>query len=143
MFDEQSRERCIALTGRDPEESYREMLLDIRVGGHAFRRLVRALGMAEDEDGRTMTAETYVRAGKMRERRAKPSTRVFGLSPRERETLRVTANGLNHKEAAAAMNLSAETVKYYLKTASRRLGARNAVNAVAIALALGLLTEDD
>ena len=61
------------------------------------------------------------------------------LSPRERVTLAMLAEGLSSKETAAKMGISSETVKDYSSVARRKLGARNTVQAAAIAARSGLI----
>ncbi len=61
------------------------------------------------------------------------------LTPREHEVLRRVAVGETNPEIAEAIGLSRNTVKSYLQSASAKLGARNRVDAVARAHALGLL----
>jgi DNA-binding CsgD family transcriptional regulator len=139
MFTDETRERCLAVTGRDPEVSYRELLLDIRVSGPAFHRLVRTLGLSEDSPMLTARVN-QVRNGVMRERKPR---RAALLTARERETLTWVANGFSYREVGEKMFLSEETVKYYMKSCIRRLGARNRTHAATIALAFGFLGEGE
>ncbi|MFO1057526.1 MAG: autoinducer binding domain-containing protein [Dongiaceae bacterium] len=62
-----------------------------------------------------------------------------GLSGRERECLRGAAAGLTSKAMAAALGLSEETVRVYLKRAMRKLDAANRAQAVARAYRAGLI----
>jgi DNA-binding CsgD family transcriptional regulator len=55
------------------------------------------------------------------------------------DVLAQIATGATNAEAAERLGLSAATVKTYLQDASRRLGARNRVEAVTIARRAGLL----
>jgi DNA-binding NarL/FixJ family response regulator len=52
-----------------------------------------------------------------------------GLSERESQALALLAEGLSNREIAAALFLSAETVKGYLATVFAKLGVRNRVEA--------------
>jgi two-component system, NarL family, response regulator DesR len=61
------------------------------------------------------------------------------LSPREVDVLRHHAEGAGSMEIAAAMYLSYGTVRNYLASAVRKLGARNRVDAVRIARESGWL----
>ncbi len=55
------------------------------------------------------------------------------LTPRERECLRYSADGLTAKEIAHRLNRTVPTVTMHLQSAARRLGARNRVHAVTLA----------
>jgi two-component system response regulator DesR len=61
------------------------------------------------------------------------------LSPREAEVLRQLAGGAGPGEIAAAMFLSSGTIRNYLASAVTKLGARNRVDAVRIAVEAGWL----
>lgn len=56
------------------------------------------------------------------------------LSPREREILRLLADGLTSEQVASSLHLSPETVKTHVRHAMRKLGARTRVQAVAQAV---------
>ncbi len=57
----------------------------------------------------------------------------------ELEALRLFANGRTADEIAAALNVSKSVATHYLRVAARKLGARNRVHAVAIAVRTGLV----
>jgi DNA-binding CsgD family transcriptional regulator len=59
---------------------------------------------------------------------------TLDLSPQQRAVLTLTAMGMAGPEAAEAMDISHETVRWHLKATRDRLGARNTAHAVAIAL---------
>lgn len=61
------------------------------------------------------------------------------LAPREVDALRLVAVGATNVEIAARLGLSPETVKAYLRTAMRKLGARNRTAAVHTARQAGIL----
>lgn len=63
----------------------------------------------------------------------------FGLSPRELQVVRAAARGRSNPEIAEELFLARGTVKAYMETALRKLGARNRVEAVMIAAQAGLL----
>ncbi|MFK4106074.1 response regulator transcription factor [Streptomyces sp. NPDC019531] len=67
-----------------------------------------------------------------------PSSGV-SLTPRELDVLACVAAGATNAVAAARLGVTAETVKAYLRSAMRRLGARTRGEAVAAALRAGLL----
>jgi len=55
------------------------------------------------------------------------------LTPREKECLRFSADGLSAKEIANRLNRTVPTVTMHLQSAAQRLGARNRVHAVMLA----------
>lgn len=63
------------------------------------------------------------------------------LTRREAEVLGLVAKGLSNKEAAAALGLTEGTVKAYLGTVLRKLGARDRTEAVVMALERGIIQQ--
>lgn len=61
------------------------------------------------------------------------------LTGMEIETLGHVAKGYSNKEIAAARQVSSETVKYHLRNAMKKLGARTRTTAVLEAIRLGLV----
>lgn len=61
------------------------------------------------------------------------------LTPREREVLRLVAQGRSNRAIAAALGLAERTVKFHLSAAMTRLGAANRAEAVALAAQHGLI----
>jgi len=73
---------------------------------------------------------------------AAPATVVregAALTPRERDVLRLVAQGLGNKEIAAELDLSAHTVKYHLASVLAKLGVRSRTEAVSRGIRTGLL----
>ena len=68
---------------------------------------------------------------------AEPSGSEQPLSRREREVLRLVAQGLSNREVADRMHLSELTVKGYIEEILQRIGARNRVHAAALATRRG------
>jgi LuxR family transcriptional regulator len=66
-------------------------------------------------------------------------SRHVRLSPRERECLKLSARGMTAKQIAFKLDRSPATVMLHLKSATRKLGARNRVQAVARAAHYRLL----
>lgn len=64
------------------------------------------------------------------------------LTPAELEALRDLAEGLTHNEIADRLRVSPSTIKKRIERAREVLGARNAVQAVAIATKRGLILQD-
>jgi DNA-binding CsgD family transcriptional regulator len=60
------------------------------------------------------------------------------LDPNELEALKLFANGKTAEEIAAELNVSRSMAQHYVRVAARKLGARNRVHAVALAVRLGL-----
>jgi two-component system response regulator DevR len=65
--------------------------------------------------------------------------RVNSLNTRQREVLRLVAEGLSNREIATRTHLSEHTVKGYIEEILERLGARNRVNAAILATKQGLI----
>lgn len=65
------------------------------------------------------------------------------ITARERETLLLAANGHTNRSIARAMGLTEDTVKTRMVKIRRKLRAADRTHAVAIALALGLLSLAD
>ena len=61
------------------------------------------------------------------------------LSPREREVLKLTADGLSGPEIGVRLHLSPATVKTHLQSLYQKLGVSDRAAAVAVALRQGLL----
>ena len=71
--------------------------------------------------------------------------RMSRLSPREREVMHLMAEGLTAERIGSRIDVSVETVRTHVRNAIRKLGARNRVHAIALALERGeiALAEDD
>ena len=65
------------------------------------------------------------------------------LTTREKDTLRLAANGKTNQAIARALDVSEETVKSRMLVLRRKLRAHDRAHAVAIGLALGLLSVED
>jgi DNA-binding NarL/FixJ family response regulator len=61
------------------------------------------------------------------------------LTPREREILRLLAEGLPNREIASLLGLSDHTVKFHLRAVFTKLGAHSRTEAVSVAVRRGLL----
>jgi DNA-binding NarL/FixJ family response regulator len=68
-----------------------------------------------------------------------PRIRGSGLSEREREVLRLVAEGLPTKQIALSLSISERTVKFHVNSIFHKLGADNRAQAVALAAQRGLL----
>jgi DNA-binding NarL/FixJ family response regulator len=63
----------------------------------------------------------------------------FGLTPKELEILRHVAAGDRNRELASKLWVTEQTVKFYLSSIYRKLGAKNRSQAVHVAARAGLL----
>ena len=61
-----------------------------------------------------------------------------GLSPRERQVLRLVAEGKTSKDIAAMLDLGLQTVRTYRKTLMKKIGVSNIAGLTQVALAAGL-----
>jgi two-component system response regulator DevR len=68
-----------------------------------------------------------------------PADASKALNARQREVLRLVAEGLSNREIAARTHLSEYTVKGYVEEILERLGARNRVHAAIVATKQGLI----
>ncbi len=68
-----------------------------------------------------------------------PRRSGIGLSGREREVLRLVADGLPTKQIAVSLSISERTVKFHVNSIFHKLGAENRAQAVALAAQRGLL----
>ncbi|WP_162827146.1 response regulator transcription factor [Pseudolabrys taiwanensis] len=60
------------------------------------------------------------------------------MDANELEALKLFANGRSAEEIAAEMNVSRSMAQHYVRVAARKLGARNRVHAVALAVRMGM-----
>jgi DNA-binding NarL/FixJ family response regulator len=65
--------------------------------------------------------------------------KTVALSPREREILRLLADGLSNDEIGARLFISGETVRTHVKHGVQKLGAKTRTQAVALALRSGII----
>jgi DNA-binding NarL/FixJ family response regulator len=63
-----------------------------------------------------------------------------GLTERERQVLRLLADGCSYEEIGQQLFISPETVRAHVAKTLRKLGARTRTQAVAAALRAGLIT---
>ena len=61
------------------------------------------------------------------------------LTPRELEALTLLSKGLSNREIAAGLGVSEDGAKIHLKHVNEKLGAKDRVDAVAIAIRRGLV----
>ncbi len=68
-----------------------------------------------------------------------PGRNAGRLTERERQVLRLVADGLPNKQIARALAITERTVKFHIASASRKLNADNRAQAAALAVRRGLL----
>ena len=68
------------------------------------------------------------------------STSDCGLSRRELEVLQCRANGLRNRGTAKELGIAEVTVKQYVHSYLKKLGAKNTAEAVAIAMRMDLIS---
>ena len=102
-----------------------------QVGGGELVRAVQAAARGET----ALDPQTAARVvARLRDLESKAETDAFRtLSPREREVLRLVAEGKSNKEIGAALNLSEITVRNYLSHMLEKLGLNNRVELAAYA----------
>jgi len=71
------------------------------------------------------------------------AARAPGLSPREREVVQLMAEGFTAEAVGARLGVSIETVRTHVRNAVRKLGARNRVHAIVMALERGEISLDE
>jgi DNA-binding NarL/FixJ family response regulator len=79
-------------------------------------------------DGRTVVLTTRSDGGRAVERFV--AVERFGLTPRECEVLMLVCSGLSNAEIAESLHLSSNSVKSYIRSAYRRIGAASRAQAV-------------
>jgi DNA-binding NarL/FixJ family response regulator len=79
-------------------------------------------------------------ASKLMAEVSSPRSAGGALSKREREVLRLVAEGLPTKQIARNLSISERTVKFHVNSIFHKLGADNRAQAVALAAQRGLLT---
>jgi two-component system, NarL family, response regulator DevR len=103
------------------------------VDGVELARIIRAVHRGESAFD-SASAQLAVRS-----LTGQPAPSAGVLSERELEVLRLVARGATNPQVARELYLSESTVKYHLRTAMRKLGARDRTELVYKASSLGLL----
>lgn len=102
-------------------------------------------GIAAEVDDPALRRRVQAAAGRLASLgtpgEARPGTPVGTLSPREIDVLAEVELGCTNAEAAERLSLLPETVKAYLRSASRKLGVHGRYQAVLAARRLGLLAD--
>ena len=132
--------KIIALTVHE-DRAYVQPLLEAGARGYLLKRsaaedLVRAI-RAVSEGG--VYLDPVVAGKAIEASTANPVAMGGELSDREREVLRLTAEGHSNKEIAARLEVSAKTVETYKGRASTKLGLRTRADIVRYGVAQGWL----
>jgi len=133
-----SSTRVILYTGYGDDTLLREAL-DAGVGGMLdkdapLEDLVRAIRVVAG--GGTYVDPTAAAALIEQRRRARDQA----LTQREREVLRLLADGMTNEAMGAELSISPQTVRTHVQKAMEKLGAQTRVQAVATALREGLIS---
>jgi DNA-binding NarL/FixJ family response regulator len=129
----------LVFTAYDTDE---RVLGAIRAGARGYM----LKGASADEIARGIrriaAGESYLEgrvASKVLAQVSAPRRSATVLSGREREVLRLVADGLPTKQIAASLSISERTVKFHVNSIFHKLGAENRAQAVALAAQRGLL----
>jgi len=109
------------------------------LGAHTVRR--RSFG-ASDVAFLQVIANMLGGVAQRERRRAQRSVLLGRLTPREREVLRLTAEGLNNRDIAARLGIGYATVRRHVRGFIEKLDTRSKLEAVARAQSYGLLSDD-
>ena len=75
----------------------------------------------------------------VRNTKSEPNPALRGLTERERQVLRLLAEGNASKEIATALNLGVETIRTYRKTVMQKLSVHNVAELITFALSSGVI----
>ena len=121
------------LTGA-PSEEIARAIRSVHAGGTHLSPRIAATVVAQL--GSTSVAGAPGGAAGRRSSRATSSTT---LTPRERQVLRLVAEGRSNKEIARTLTITERTAKFHVTSLLNKLGAENRARAAALAVQRGLL----
>ena len=147
LCEEQPESRVIVLTTFDDDELVFDGLRAGAIGyllkdapseklGEAIRSAARGESFLQPSVAAKVVAEF---ARLTRKPEAHPSTLIEPLSEREREVLRLIANGSSNREIAGKLCLAEGTVKNHITNILAKLGVRDRTQAALKAVEFGLL----
>ncbi|MER3487576.1 MAG: DNA-binding response regulator [Chloroflexota bacterium] len=121
-----------------PERAFLQEALDAGAKGFVLKdaplpELIRAIHTVR-------SGATYVDGSLARYLAGQPSDEAEALTLREREVLRLVADGLRTEEISRRLFLAPATVKAHLAKATNKLGARTRAHAVAAAIRAGVIS---
>ena len=126
--------RVVMLTTSDVEEDVFRAIEDGALGYVMKESSIEVIGAAIRS---AMAGDVFMTEDVRRIYETRKSAK--GLSAREAEALVLAAKGAGNREIAAAMSLSENSVKMFLKRAFFKLGASNRAEAVQLAVRRGLI----
>lgn len=103
------------------------------VGGAELVRVVRDVAGGTSYVSPALAARLLKEGCEPRSQASRPSDRLAALTDREREILEQVADGMSNKEVARLLDLQEKTVKHYMTSILKKLGARNRVEAAILA----------
>jgi DNA-binding NarL/FixJ family response regulator len=146
IVDGGSEARIVVLTTFDADEYVYDA---IRAGASGFllkdvrpTDLIEAIRLIADGNallGPTVTRRLLDRFADVAPRAEVETAAMRSLTVREREILRLLANGLSNAEIAERLYLGETTVKTHVSSVLRKLGVRDRVQAVIVAFDVGLV----
>jgi DNA-binding NarL/FixJ family response regulator len=146
IVDGGSEARIVVLTTFDADEYVYDA---IRAGASGFllkdvrpTDLIEAIRLIADGNallGPTVTRRLLDRLADVAPRAEVETAAMRSLTVREREILRLLANGLSNAEIAERLYLGETTVKTHVSSVLRKLGVRDRVQAVIVAFDVGLV----
>jgi DNA-binding NarL/FixJ family response regulator len=136
--------RIVMLTQHESSELAAECL---RKGASAYVLKRAAPGELFDALAAVLRGQVYV-SPRVRDAVHGPGpaaggSRVNGLTPRQRDVLRLLAGGKSMKQCAAALGLTPKTVEYHKYEMMRNLGLRSSAELVQFAVRSGLVVAAD
>ena len=128
------------ITGEETAEALRcgaTSVISKELSGNALRDTLARILAGEKCRRARWDGPSAARAAEQ-ERREDRRVPAFRLTPRERDAVRLLVRGMADKAIAHELGIAAVTVRLHLYHAFRKMGARNRLDAVRIALQAGL-----
>lgn len=144
---ERPESKIVVLTVSDDDENLFEAIKSGAQGyllkslqSQAFFELLNGVAQGEAPISRGLATKILGEFGKhLRQQNDTPVGSKEDLTEREKEVLRLVAEGSTNRDIATQLNVTENTVKYHLKNILEKLHLRNRAQAVAWAMQTGLL----
>lgn len=138
--------RVLLLTMHEDESLLREAL-KLGAAGYVLKKAaeselltaIRAVARGEAYVDPALTKALIESYLGREERQTEPGSQPGGLSPREADVLRLTAEGYTNKEIAAKLSISVKTVETHKAHIAEKLGTKSRVEWLRLARTMGLL----